>query len=112
MLRQSGRAHLAQLRAAVANGGLRAVNLNTPGFGRLIGGILLVFPGFITDIVGALLLVPFVRQRAGESVAEARKERQARRDPSVIDLAPGEWTQISERKVDHGRGRDRRSNQG
>ena len=52
VLRKSGRADLARFRAAFAQQGLRAVHLETPGVATMLGGILLTFPGFITDILG------------------------------------------------------------
>jgi len=35
----------------------------------LAGGLLICIPGFITDVVGVLLLIPVVRARAGRIVA-------------------------------------------
>jgi UPF0716 family protein affecting phage T7 exclusion len=61
----------------------------------------LVFPGFITDAVGALLLVPPLRRMALATIGRALKKRRPGRqtnDRTVIDLAPDEWHQISERK--------------
>src|SRR4051812_29978028 len=54
LLRQSGRAHLGRVRRAVSQQGLRAINLETPGAAPIVGGILLVIPGFITDVLGLL----------------------------------------------------------
>ena len=95
LLRRSGR-ELARFRAAFAADGLRALHLETPGAAALAGGILLVFPGFITDILGAGLLVPPLRRWAGARLAKARGNRR-RRDDRVIDLAPGEWHDIPKR---------------
>ena len=74
----------------------------------MLGGILLVFPGFITDVLGALLLVPAVRRqlRAADRAARARNARR-QRDPSVIDLTPKEWRQVSEKPIKDGRPRKR-----
>ena len=64
----------------------------------LFAGALLLTPGFFTDTVGFLLLIPSVRQRLIDRV-RARMEVQefrygtagpARRDPGVID---GDWTE-------------------
>src|SRR6478735_5510354 len=87
VLRKSGRADLARFRAAFAQQGLRAVHLETPGVATMLGGILLTFPGFITDAVGAALFVPVVRRWAvGKLATLARDRRQGRRDNRVIDL--------------------------
>jgi UPF0716 family protein affecting phage T7 exclusion len=62
----------------------------------MLGGILLVFPGFITDTVGALLFVPQFQRWAAAAIGRARQRRRAARDPSVIDLTPKEWRQVGE----------------
>ena len=95
LLRKSGRADLARFRAAFAERGVRAVHLETPGVAAIIGGILLTFPGFITDALGAALFVPIIRRWTTARLATlARDRRQGRRDDRVIDLEPGEWRQI------------------
>ena len=96
LLRRSGRSNLQRLRAAFAQDGIRAVHLETPGVAAMLGGILLVFPGFITDALGAALLVPPLRRWLAGALArgaEARRRRQ--RDAArIIDLEPGEWQQL------------------
>ena len=62
LLRRSGRADFERLRASFAREGIRAVHLETPGVGTMLGGILLTFPGFITDLLGAALFMPAVRR--------------------------------------------------
>jgi UPF0716 protein FxsA len=99
LLRRSGRGNLERLRAAFAQEGLRAVHLETPGVAAMLGGILLVFPGFITDALGAALFVPTARHwltvMLGKS-AGARRRRS--RDDRIIDLEPGEWRQIPDQR--------------
>jgi UPF0716 protein FxsA len=91
LLRKSGRADLDRARNAFARDGLRAIRLETPGVAPVIGGILLVFPGFITDILGAALYVPPLRRWAAGKLAERARRAERRRDERVIDLEPGEW---------------------
>jgi UPF0716 protein FxsA len=91
LLRKSGRADLDRVRNAFARDGLRAIRLETPGVAPVIGGILLVFPGFITDILGAALYVPPLRRWAADKLAERARRAERRRDERVIDLEPGEW---------------------
>ena len=64
LLRRFGRADLDRLRTAFARDGIRALHLETPGMATMLGGILLIFPGFITDLLGAALLLPTVRRWA------------------------------------------------
>jgi UPF0716 family protein affecting phage T7 exclusion len=106
LLRRSGRGDLDRLRAAFAQDGIQALHLETPGAAPMLGGILLIFPGFITDILGAALFLPPLRRWAvGRLARAARERRRARRDDHVIDLAPDEWHQIPDR-----RGRPKASN--
>jgi len=102
LLRKSGRGHWDRFRQAVSQRGLRAIHLETPGVAPIVGGILLVFPGFITDILGLALLVPPVRRAAASRLREARVKRNGTSDREVIDLPPTEWRQISSRSIKYG----------
>jgi UPF0716 protein FxsA len=98
LLRRSGRDNLNQLRKAFARDGLRAVHLETPGVAAMLGGILLVVPGFITDIVGAALFVPTARRWLSGGLGRlVRQRRPDRRDDRVIDLDPTDWHRIPDR---------------
>ena len=104
LLRRFGRTDLERLRAGFAQDGIRAVHLERPGVAPMLGGILLVFPGFITDLLGAALFVPALRRWATAKLAKAARERRrGPRDDRVIDLAPDEYHQIP----DQTRGRRR-----
>ncbi len=63
-----------------------------------LGGILLILPGFITDLMGAGLLVAPFRRRLGAALGRAIRRKPRPGEPAVIDLAPGEWRAIAERK--------------
>jgi len=43
--------------------------------GLLVAGILLITPGFLTDLAGFFLLVPALRIRAGRRAASLLKDR-------------------------------------
>ena len=107
VLRRSGRSDIDRFRDAFRRDGIRAIHLESPGLGPMLGGILLVFPGFITDVLGALLLVPAVRRQIRRRIARSREARRRRRDPSVVDLTPKEWRQISEKPIKTDRPRKR-----
>lgn len=99
LLRQSGRADLNRVRNAFAQDGIRAMRLETPGIGPVLGGILLVFPGFITDVLGAALYVPALRRWAAAKLAtRPRRAGRRGRDDHVIDLEPGEWRRIPDQR--------------
>jgi UPF0716 protein FxsA len=95
LLKRSARADFDRLRGALARDGLRAMHLDTPGAATLLGGILLLFPGFITDLLGAGLLVPWLRRWAASKLARVPS---ARRQNDVIDLEPSEWRRLPERR--------------
>jgi UPF0716 protein FxsA len=63
-----------------------------------LGGILLLLPGFITDLIGAGLLVPPIRRRFGAAFGHALRRRSRPDGPRVIDLAPDEWRALPDRK--------------
>jgi UPF0716 protein FxsA len=104
LLRHHGRHDLERFRAAFAQDGIRAVHLESPGVAAMLGGILLVFPGFITDLLGAALLVPPLRRWLSGKLAQARRDRRRRKyGDHVIDLAPSEWQQIPDQRRDRPR---------
>jgi UPF0716 protein FxsA len=107
LLRKSGRADLDRVRNAFAHDGIRAIHLETPGVAPVIGGILLIFPGFITDILGAALYVPPLRRWAAGKLAERAGRTGRRRDEHVIDLEPGEWHHLPDRRRRRRKPRDR-----
>jgi UPF0716 protein FxsA len=103
VLKRCGRSDLNRLRSAVAHGGLRAIHLDTPGLGAIVGSVLLIVPGFLTDVLGLLLFVPRLRGWIGATLGRARPERYTQRSPpppktgaGVIDLEPDEWRQITD----------------
>lgn len=105
VLRYTGRSEFDRLRDAFRREGIRAIHLESPGLGTMLGGILLVIPGFITDVAGALLFIPAVRRKLRAFIARRRDVRRQRREPSVVDLAPEEWRQISEKPIKDARPR-------
>jgi UPF0716 protein FxsA len=65
LLRAQGRTAMRRLRAAVAGGRVPTAEA-VDGALMLGGGLLLLVPGFITDVLGLLLLVPPLRRLAGK----------------------------------------------
>jgi UPF0716 protein FxsA len=113
LLKRSGRRDLARLAEALRNDGIAALHLESPGVASMLGTILLVFPGFITDVLGGVLFVPAFRRWAAAALAKTAKTHNRKRDrkhhhgpqDSIIDLEPGEWHQIP----DQSRARRRKS---
>jgi len=112
LLRRSGRREFARLTDALRNDGIAALRLDSPAVATLLGAILLVLPGFITDAFGASLFVPLFRGWAASALAKAADRAATKRDQSardrIIDLAPGEWHQIPDQERARGRQGTRR----
>jgi UPF0716 family protein affecting phage T7 exclusion len=109
VLRRSGRTDLDQFLGALSREGLRAIHLESPGLAALLAGILLVIPGFITDVLGALLFLPQFRRWARTKISHARRRRRDPRGRTVIDLAPDQWRQLPDPPIQGKRRRKLRS---
>jgi UPF0716 protein FxsA len=104
-LKRSGRRDLAHLADALRIEGISALHIDSPGVATMLGAILLIIPGFITDVLGGALFVPVLRRWMAAALARAANRRDKHRDhkrhrgaqPNVIDLEPGEWHQIVDR---------------
>lgn len=71
------------------------------GFLIVVGGVLLIIPGFVTDVIGLLLMIPFVRRlvrnfiksritvRGFGSFRGGFRRRQPEED--VVDLSPEDF---------------------
>ena len=69
------------------------------GIGLALSGILLLLPGFITDLLGVALLVPPLRRRiAGTLARTITRPGPAAGPGAVIDLAPDEWHAVPDKR--------------
>ena len=96
VLRRIGKVRLARWKA-----GLRAGTISGLGAGgaEVLGGILLFIPGFITDVVGVVLLVPPLRRALGALIRHIlTRYGRSTSTNAVIDLEPGQWHEIDTRK--------------
>ena len=91
ILRHAGGSHIARIRVALGDGGMTAVQADSSGFLILLAGILLLIPGFITDIMGLLLLIGPLRRALG---AALRRGPPPPRADGVVDLAPEQWRRV------------------
>ncbi|MEA3025521.1 MAG: protein FxsA [Alphaproteobacteria bacterium] len=98
VLRRAGRGRIARFRVAVADTDVAGIEANTGGFLTVLAGLLLFLPGFLTDLVGAALLIGPVRRWCGRSF-RLWMRRGNSGDRSTIDLAPGEWQQLPDRDL-------------
>ena len=90
VLRQAGCGRIARFRVAVSQAEMTGFEANGIGVLTVLAGLLLVLPGFLTDLVGIALLIVPVRRWCGRMV-RTWIGRRNRGDRSVVDLAPGEW---------------------
>ena len=98
VLRRAGRGRIAHFRVAVADTDVTGFEANTVGFLTVLAGILLFVPGFLTDLIGIALLIAPVRRWCGAKFQLWVRSR-GHGDRSVVDLAPGEWQQVPDRKL-------------
>jgi UPF0716 protein FxsA len=91
VLRHAGGNHIARMRVAMGPGGFTALQADSAGTQTLLAGILLFIPGFITDILGLLLLLAPLRGALAALLG--RKMAPARAD-GVVDLEPEQWHQV------------------
>ena len=94
LISHAGRAAVARLRTAVAGGQLDEAKSNDRVMFTAIAGILLAVPGFVTDALGLVLLLPPVQDSLRATLG--RLLGQAPQDEGVVDLAPGEWKRTGE----------------
>ena len=101
VLRHAGGNHIARVRVAMSQGlnqGLNqssfsALQADTSGGLILLAGILLVVPGFITDVLALLvLLVPLWRAVSGGVGLGAPPAR----TDGVVDLEPEQWHRVDD----------------
>jgi UPF0716 protein FxsA len=94
LINHAGRAAVARLRAAVADGQLDKTKSPDRVMFTAIAGILLAIPGFVTDVVGLILLLPPVQDSVRATLG--RLLGRPPQDEGVVDLAPGEWRRTEE----------------
>ncbi len=79
-------------RAAMDRGGASRAAAGSGGLALAIGGILLILPGFITDLLGAGLLIRPLRARLTAAIGRAVGVPAAATGPdAILDLRPDEW---------------------
>lgn len=83
-----------------------AVEFHAANFAVLLGGALLVIPGFITDALGViLLLAPRTISRAVLRSLLGRFSRRPQ-SPDVVDLDRKDWRDVPDRPIEDRRDRE------
>jgi UPF0716 protein FxsA len=106
ILRHAGGSHVARMRVAFQRGHFTALEADQTGGYVLIAGILLLIPGFITDLAALCLLVPALRRAFSKALGKAAPVR----NDGVVDLAPDQWRQIRDPSLADRRRRHQRDN--
>ena len=105
VLRHAGGNHIARIRVAMAEGSFTALQADSAGSLTLLAGILLLIPGFITDVLGLLLLLAPLRRALGALLG--LRPAPARAD-GVVDLEPEQWHQVPDAALTDRREDERR----
>ena len=85
LLHHAGQGHVARIRVAMERGSFTALQTDTGGGLMLLAAILLLIPGFISDLIALFLLIGSLRR------AIAGPHRQ---EDGVVDLAPEQWRHV------------------
>jgi UPF0716 protein FxsA len=108
LLRLHLKSNSVRLRTADGRIQFTAASFDSPGLPVTVAAILLIIPGFLTDVLALALLVPETRRRLA-AVLSGGRYRGAKRGPAVVDLDPGEWRRERDPVLQDDReGRERR----
>jgi UPF0716 protein FxsA len=93
LLRFAGQVHLRRLRGSLADGVELTADAAGTGLSLVLAGILLLVPGFITDALALLVLLPATRRWMGSFISASLASVMKRQpgEPGVVDLDPDEW---------------------
>ncbi len=104
LLRLAG-ARMARIRVVLGDQRLTALEDDGSGTMLLLAGILLLVPGFITDVIALALLIGPIRRTLAAQVLRAAG-RGAKRDDGVVDLEPEQWRRMPPETLSDRRERD------
>jgi UPF0716 protein FxsA len=99
MLRVGGGEHVERMKTVMGPQRVTALQSDSTGTMYLLAGILLLIPGFITDIVGLLLLIAPLRRLLGALLLKAFVAGETRQRDGVVDLDPEEWRQVPDAQL-------------
>jgi UPF0716 protein FxsA len=102
MLRHGGGGHVERMRVVLGPQRMSALAADSAGTMFLVAAILLLIPGFITDLIGLLLLIAPLRRALGAALRRAAGSPPARSD-GVVDLAPQDWHRVADGKLEDAR---------
>lgn len=106
VLRHAGGNHIARVRVALGDGGVTALQADGDGFLILLAGILLLIPGFITDVVGLILLIAPLRRALARFLGQ---QSVPPRRNGIVDLEPEQWRRVPDPALPDSRDNDNKS---
>ena len=87
LVRRAGRDSITALRRAMDGAAGATFEVPSSGLFAIASGLLLLLPGFVSDLLGLVLLAPGLRSLLVGRFAPAVRPTQ----PGVVDLDPDEW---------------------
>ena len=99
MLRVGGGAHVERMKTVMGPQRVTALQSDSAGTMYLLAGILLLIPGFITDVIGLLLLIAPLRRLLGALLLKVFVAGETQRRDGVVDLDPDEWRQVPDTQL-------------
>jgi UPF0716 protein FxsA len=91
VLRHTGGGAVTRLRTAAGRSEIRSIALGGSSAGTALGGILMVIPGFITGVLGLLMVLPATREWLARTMLRQFTQGPRTPPPGTIDLAREEW---------------------
>jgi UPF0716 protein FxsA len=79
--------------------GFMTASVFSGGMAPLLGGILMLIPGFLATALGILILLPLTRRWLLDHFRRLFAGHRQPADPDVIDLAPEEWRSLPGEKL-------------
>lgn len=89
VIRNLGRATMRTFKQAFETPAGMEIAVPSSGALKLAAGILLILPGFVSDLAGLLLLAPFIREPIANLFLPQSRGNSATN--GVVDLNPDEW---------------------
>jgi UPF0716 protein FxsA len=100
LLKRAGRKQIEKVRRAMAQ--RTPIAVESADVMLVVCGILLLIPGFVSDLAGLALLVPAVRRWLARTGRHFVERRRSRRPGAVIELERDKWRRVREDRIEDG----------
>jgi UPF0716 family protein affecting phage T7 exclusion len=98
LLKRAGRKQIEKVRRAMAQ--RTPIAVESADVMLVVCGILLLIPGFVTDLAGLALFVPAVRRWLARTGRHLVERRRTRRPGAVIELERDKWRRVREDRIE------------